>query len=126
MHPSGSVLALAVIVLIGCTPRSTSGAHELVAAPLFAADTPPPARIGELELVGAFELRSGDPDFGGISSARLDGTRLYLLSDRSTLFEVDWPTSASRGGLTVPLLAKRRLTVDGEARVGLRGHGSGA
>ena len=64
--------------------------------------------------MGAFELRSGDADFGGISAARLDGARLYLLSDRSTLFEVEWPDAAvSDQGFELPVAAKRRLTTAG-------------
>ena len=103
-----------LLAAFGCAPRPTSGAQDIVASTLFAADTPHPARVGELELVGAFELRSGDPDFGGISAAKLDGARLYLLSDRSTLFEIDWPDAAvSDQGLELPVAAKRRLTTAG-------------
>jgi hypothetical protein len=91
-----------------------AGAQDILAAPLFSGDTLPPPRLGELELVGAFELRSGDPDFGGLSAARLDGARLYLLSDRSTLFEVAAPDLAAGGlGFRLPILAKRHLTAAG-------------
>ena len=105
---------MALLAALGCTPRSTSGAQDITASALFTADTPRPASVGELELVGAFELRSGDADFGGISAARLDGARLYLLSDRSTLFEVEWPDAAvSDQGFELPVAAKRRLTTAG-------------
>lgn len=89
--------------------------------PLGAAEALP-ARVGVLELVRAYELRSGDPDFGGISSARRRGDTLYLLSDRSMLFVLDWRATglgAQGGGL--PVRASHRLitfhgdTLDAEA-----------
>ena len=119
---------MALLAALGCAPRPTSGAQDIRARALFAADAPGPPRLGELEIVGAFELRSGDPDFGGISAARLDGATLYLLSDRSTLFEVEWPQAGGERGFDLPLRAKRRLTasngrpLDAEALVlGQRG-----
>jgi hypothetical protein len=73
-----------------------------------------PGRVGELELVGAFELRAGDPDFGGISAARLQGDRLLLLSDRSHLFELDWPNDrGARAAGNLPILAQRLLAGTG-------------
>lgn len=63
--------------------------------------------------MGAFELRSGDPEFGGISAVRRDGAMLYLLSDRSILFEVNWPEVLREPSFTLPVRAKRRFTTAG-------------
>ena len=79
--------------------------------PLYSATEPQPPRLGELELVGAFELRSGDPAFGGISAARFGTDRLYLLSDRSTLFELAWPPDGVRSGCARAAVAHHRRTV---------------
>ena len=74
-----------------------------------------PARIGALDLLGAFELRSADPHFGGISGARLAHGRLLLLSDRSRVFEVTWPTHRGRTTFALPLSSQIAL-VDGRGR----------
>jgi hypothetical protein len=104
------ILTLALLVVLGCAPQPSAGAPSVTATPLFTAQ-PPPARIGVLELVGAYELRSGDRDFGGISSARRVGDTLYLLSDRSTLFEIAWSQVGLRGpGASLPLRASHHLT----------------
>lgn len=41
---------------------------------------------GRLELTAAFELRSSDPRFGGLSALLVDGDRLLTLSDRGRLW----------------------------------------
>jgi hypothetical protein len=97
------------VAVLGCAPQPSTGAPTVTVQPLFPSQ-PPPARIGELEVLGAYVLRSGDRDFGGISSARRKGGTLYLLSDRSTLFEVAWPEAGSAGPSDrLPIRAKRRL-----------------
>jgi hypothetical protein len=95
--------------VVGCTPRPTAGAAKVDAATLFPVGTARPSRVGALELIGAFELRSSDPDFGGISAARLEGDHLFLVSDRSSLFELEWPTHDGRS-FELPVVAERRLT----------------
>jgi hypothetical protein len=71
-----------------------------------------PARIGKLDVVGAFELRSADRQFGGISAARFDGDRLLLLSDRSLLFEIAWPGTATADGWASTILNRHYLESD--------------
>lgn len=87
--------------------------------PLYSATEPQPPRLGKLELVGAFELRSGDPAFGGISAARFGTDRLYLLSDRSTLFELAWPPDGVSPGVRErrSLITANGRPLDAEALV---------
>jgi hypothetical protein len=118
-----------MLAVVGCTPRSTAGAPKVDAVTLFPAGIARPSQVGALELVGAFELRSHDPDFGGISAARLEGEHLVLVSDRSFLFELELPAHDDGQSFELPVLAERRLTtargepLDAEALVlGARGN----
>jgi hypothetical protein len=102
-----------LLLVMGCAPNSPTDAAEVTAVPLFDDGEPAPARVGTLDLVGAYELRSPDPDFGGISAARRDGSRVLLLSDRSRLFELRWPRHAADRPFTMAVLGELPLAVDG-------------
>ncbi len=106
----GPLAALALLAVLGCAPRPTSGAPTVTATSLYTTETPP-RRVGELDLVGAYELRSsGDRRFGGFSAARRVGDTLYLLSDRSFLYALDWPADAGRASrFSLSVRAKQRL-----------------
>ncbi len=107
---SPPLLALLLVAALGCAAQPSAGAPTVTATPLFTT-RPAPSRVGELELLGAYELRSAESSFGGISSARRQGDTLYLLSDRSTLFEVAWPEAGLGGpGASLPLRAAHPLT----------------
>jgi hypothetical protein len=101
-------LAVVLAVALGSCGVAAADRGGITAVPLPAGEVP--ARLGELELLGAFELRSGDPDFGGISGARFDGRHLLLLSDRSRLFELDWPDPPPTVARTLPILSEEPLT----------------
>lgn len=95
----------------------------------------------EVELVAGFELQSGDPRFGGFSGIASDGATLWLLSDRSVLWQAElalggpaavvrldgWsagpitPDAADRGALDSEALA---LDADGAPVVGFEQDGS--
>ena len=83
----------------------------------------PPQRLGSLELQGAYELRSRDRDFGGISGILRQGDRLLLLSDRSHLFELGWTIHGAGQPFTMPVRRERELStatgqpLDAEAMV---------
>ena len=101
---------------MACAPTPRAAPGEVRAVPLTPRDgSALPARIGALDLLGAFELRSADPHFGGISGARLAHGRLLLLSDRSRVFEVTWPTHRGRTAFALPLSSQIAL-VDGRGR----------
>ena len=108
----GSPVLLAC--LIACAPQPQAR-PEVRAILLHQEDraTPPPERLGQLRLLGAYELRSSDRDFGGISAAALDGERLLLLSDRSRLFELAWPPAPPGGPFSAALTATRQLASSG-------------
>ena len=107
-----------VVVLAGCVacaPLPEASSAEIRAVPLVdPRGAKLPSRIGALDVVGAYDLRARQPDFGGISGIRLLDGRLYLLSDRSVLFELAWPAHAPGAPFTMPLLARRSL-VDGRS-----------
>jgi len=117
------------LLLLGCAQRPAAGAAVQTRAVLLMAaeGAALPHRIGALELLGAYELQSGDRDFGGISAARLQGDRLLLLSDRSHLFELGWTVHGAGQPFTMPLRRERELTtaegrpLDAEAMVAGRG-----
>ena len=69
----------------------------------------PPQRLGSLELQGAYELRSRDRDFGGISGILRQGDRLLLLSDRSHLFELGWTIHGAGQPFAMPVRREREL-----------------
>lgn len=101
---------------MACAPTPRAAPGEVRVVPLTPRDgSALPARIGALDLLGAFELRSSDPQFGGISGARLAHGRLLLLSDRSRLFEIIWPTRPDRTAFALPLSSQIAL-VDGRGR----------
>ena len=105
-------LALVALALAACR-LAAADADRVAVVPLPASDVP--ARFGQLEVIAAYELRSGDRHFGGISAARFDGSRLLLLSDRSRLFTLEWPERAPAGAFAVPMTSSGRLT-DGSGR----------
>ncbi len=76
---------------------------------------PLPRRVGDLDLVGAYVLHGTSGAFGGISGARVADGRLLLLSDRSRLFELEWPAHAPRAPFAMPVLDERQL-LDGRRR----------
>lgn len=95
---------------VACAPLPEAGSAEVRAVPLVdPRGSKLPDRIGALDVVGAYDLRSRQPDFGGISGIRLLDGRLYLLSDRSVLFELAWPAHTPGASFTMPLVAKRSL-----------------
>ena len=123
LAPIARLSALVLLGLLGCAPQPGATADMVVATPLEDAAALP-RQIGELELLGAYELRAGDRDFGGISAARRREGRLLLLSDRSVLYDLDWPSaglSGTRGELAVrdkrPLTNARGTPIDSEALV---------
>lgn len=61
-------------------PASAGGPVHAVPRPLSQQD-PAYARIGESEVLGIVELRSGERRFGGISGMILDGDRLVAIND---------------------------------------------
>ena len=101
-----------VLALASCR-LAAADADRIAVAPLPAVEVP--ARFGQLEVIAAYELRSGDRHFGGISAARFAGSRLLLLSDRSRLFTLEWPDRAPAGAFEVPVTSSGRLT-DGSGR----------
>lgn len=107
--------ALVLVGCLGCAPAPQAAPGTVRAVPLATDEAPLPARIGALDLLGAYELRTADPNFGGISGARLDDGRLLLLSDRSWLFELRWPAHRDGAAFALPLLRQQAL-VDGHGR----------
>ena len=117
LHPSGRPrrghrLALAALLLatapLGCTAAQPTARPEVRLAPIVAPGELP-RRIGDAELLAAHHVTATDPMVGGISGACLVGDgRLFLLSDRSRLFEVAWDRPAA-GSEVRPLLADRPL-----------------
>ena len=107
-------LPVLLACLFACAPQPQAR-PEARAVPLHQADgtTPPPERLGRLRLLGAYELRSPDRDFGGISGAALAGDRLLLLSDRSRLFELAWPADPPDGPFSAALVTERQLAAAG-------------
>ena len=103
-----------LLLVVGCAPKPPATAAEVRAVPLFRDGQPAPTRIGELELVGAYEIRSRNPDFGGISAARRDGGRPLLLSDRSRLFELSWSRHAADRLFAMAVLGELALAVGGQ------------
>ncbi|HEX6011336.1 MAG TPA: esterase-like activity of phytase family protein [Geminicoccaceae bacterium] len=104
-------LPVLLACLVACAPQPQAR-PEVRAIPLNQSDgaTPPPERLGRLRLLRAYELRSSDRDFGGISGAALDGERLLLLSDRSRLFELAWSVDPPGGrSFSAVLTAERQL-----------------
>lgn len=76
---------------------------------------PKAERVGQLRLVGAWSLQATIPDFGGISAAALEGDRLWLLSDRSRLFSLDWPELVPVGPFGATMLSQEELRLgDGQ------------
>lgn len=99
-----------LVACFGCTQLPQAAPGRVRAAPLAAdARKPLPDHVGTLELVGGYVLHAAAPDFGGISAARFVGDRLLLLSDRSHLFELDWPTHAPAAPFAMTILADRPL-----------------
>jgi hypothetical protein len=111
-------LPVLLACLLACAPQPQAR-PEVRAVPLHRADgaAPPPERLGRLRLLRAYELRSPDRDFGGISGAALDGERLLLLSDRSRLFELAWPADPPGGPFSAALVAERELGSVGERQL---------
>ena len=132
------LLAVVLLALLGCAPQPGAMADTVVATPLADAGALP-RQVGELELVGAYELHAGDRAFGGISAARRRDGTLLLLSDRSVLYELEWPPGGLTGGRDeLAVRDKRSLTnargnpidsealvvvADGSIRVGNEGTG---
>jgi hypothetical protein len=79
------IAALVAVVLAG--PAAIAGSLEIGAAPIsgFAIGAEQ-TRFGALEFVGGIELRSPDPDFGGLSGLRLIGDRFFAVSDTGRWF----------------------------------------
>ena len=115
---------LVLLALVGCTARSaippdtrSVTISRLASEPLGVRTTP------EVELVAAFELESDDPRFGGFSGIAVDGERLWLLSDRATLWqaELDFDEASGTLGLdgwragTIAPDAGDRTALDSEA-----------
>jgi hypothetical protein len=85
MRRRAAVLAL---LLLGTGCARAAGPGEVVARPLERADGAAIGqRIGELEVVSAFQLASGDPRFGGLSGLLVEGPRLTAVSDRGSLWQ---------------------------------------
>ena len=103
------MVASLLVLCTACSAGPANGGQQVRAVPLFEHGAEAPARIGSLELLGAYDLRARDPDFGGLSGARLDGDRLVLLSDRSSVFELGWPGAIDGGAFTMPVHDKVRL-----------------
>ncbi|MFO1048876.1 MAG: esterase-like activity of phytase family protein [Geminicoccaceae bacterium] len=101
------LLPLAALALASCR-LAAADADRIAVVPLPASEVP--ARFGQLEVIAAYELRSGNRHFGGISAARFDGSRLRLLSDRSRLFTLEWPERVPGGAFDVPVTSSGRLT----------------
>lgn len=120
-------LALLALLVLGACRMAAGEPGKVTAVRLPSVEVP--ARLGELEVLGAFELRSPDRLFGGISAARFDGQRLLLLSDRSHLFEIEWPGEADENGWTAAILGRHYLqngagqALDAEALVVRPDHG---
>lgn len=109
MHLSRRLLVACALLLVAPTAcaRPPLPRPELTGEPLMPRL---PARIDDLGLEGAWVLGGNTPGFGGISAARLDGDRLLLLSDRSRLFAVHWPSRLPGRWFTIPLLAEDDLS----------------
>jgi hypothetical protein len=58
-------------------------------------------RIGRLDYLGGWSLRSDDPRFGGISAMHVEGGRVTALSDAGTLFHFALPGEASSGRVRI-------------------------
>jgi hypothetical protein len=52
-------------------------------------------RVGKLEFLAGYSIRSNDPRFGGLSAMHIDGGKLVALSDAGSVFQFAVP---SRGG----------------------------
>ena len=100
--------------------RGRTGARCVDGAARWDGRQPLPAGIGALDCSGAFELRSAEPHFGGISGAG-STAELLLLSDRSRLFELAWPTPDAASRSRSPpsaLVDGRGRPLDAEALAG--------
>ena len=80
-----TALFLFFLVSCSCSSVKTSVHTEVEAIPIeLDPDNPALRQIGSLTLVSAYELKSTDPRFGGLSGLALsaDGRMLYAVSDR--------------------------------------------
>ncbi|MFO1073106.1 MAG: esterase-like activity of phytase family protein [Geminicoccaceae bacterium] len=116
---AASLIASCLLLLAtaACAYQPPRARPELRATPIAAPDTRlGDTRLGEARLEGAWELRSSVREFGGISAAELRGDRLWLLSDRSHLFELPWSWPAAGQPFVLPVLARDELRLrDGSA-----------
>lgn len=82
-------VCLAVLALLGGTARAETPI-DVSATPIERFDfrTPVGATYGALVYLGGVELKSANPDFGGLSGLRLseDGSRFTAISDRGNWF----------------------------------------
>lgn len=92
------VLGLAGSILIVARPDpARRPAETAISAEPVRLDPDDPARrrVGELEFLGGWVLRSTDPDFGGISALALDGGRFTAVGDAGGVFRFEL-TAAGR------------------------------
>ncbi len=82
------------------------------------ADTPQRDRVGALRFLGAVQIRSSNPQFGGLSGLRTGlGTRMLALSDTGNWFAFDTVETGERlTGIANGLLAPVRHPDGGIAR----------
>ncbi len=97
---SGLVMALVLLVGQGCASRTAQAAsapraaHDIalsVSQVPLAPNDKQAQRLGVLEYRGGFEIRSDDPDFGGLSGlvVSADGKTLLAVSDEGHWFGAD-------------------------------------
>lgn len=81
------------------TPASAPVATPLIRATPVMLDRADAARarVGALRYLGGWELASGDPRFGGLSSMILRGGELLAVSDAGAVFTIDVRSNAPRG-----------------------------
>jgi hypothetical protein len=88
MPRAGRLAPLLALLLLPAGCAAAPAVPEVVAHPLSAAEGAAPGRrIGALELVAAFELRSRHPRFGGLSGLLVEGSELLAVSDRGSLWQ---------------------------------------
>lgn len=98
------------LLLLASALLATASAPLLspvIRATPVALDRSDPARVrlGALRYLGGWELASGDPNFGGLSTMVWRGGRLVAVSDAGTVFEIGFVRGVPVGRVLGPLPA---------------------
>lgn len=93
------VALTALLLLAGAEqiPAAPAGADARIGAERVPLDPTQPnrRRVGELQFLDGWALRSGDPRFGGISAMHVEGGRVLAVNDTGTVFRFAVPGRGS-------------------------------